>query len=115
MRKNRDRQCCPALIVRRRIKAPRKLVFKAFTRADLLAEWFTPDPAVKLDILRFEFVENGAFSFRYIMPDGRQPVVGGVLSAHRRTVRNCLLMDFGKPPDPLEGVGDACFVSIHRR
>ena len=66
------------LVVRRTIAAPRDRVFRAFGCSDTLSRWFTPSAQVSLDIMEFNFAVGGRFRFRYIMPDGRQPVVGGV-------------------------------------
>ncbi len=91
------------LVVRRQIAAPRRRVFEAFSRADLLVQWFTPTAEVGLDILAFEFREGAAFRFRYVMPDGRRPVVGGVyerIAAPEEIVVSWLW----EAPDPLQGV-----------
>lgn len=66
------------LIVRRVIAAPRDRLFKAFGSADALSQWFTPSADISLDIIAFDFTAGGRFRFRYVMPDGRRPVVGGV-------------------------------------
>ena len=66
------------LIVRRVIAAPRARIFNAFSSADALSRWFTPSADISLDIVAFDFAAGGGFRFRYIMPDGRRPVVGGV-------------------------------------
>ena len=66
------------LIVRRMIAAPRDRIFKAFSSADALSKWFTPSTDIALEIIAFDFSVGGGFRFRYIMPDGRRPVVGGV-------------------------------------
>ncbi len=91
------------LIVQRLIPAPRIRVFDAFSRADLLAQWFTPSPDISLDVLDFDFVENGAFRFRYVMPDGRRPVVGG---AYERIARpeEIVVSWLWEAPDPLQGI-----------
>lgn len=91
------------LIVRRLIPAPRSRIFEAFSRADLLARWFTPSAEISLDILDFDFVENGAFRFRYVMPDGRRPVVGG---AYERITppEEIVVSWLWEAPDPLQGI-----------
>ena len=91
------------LIVRRLIPVPRGRIFEASSRADLLARWFTPSAEISLDILDFDFVESGAFRFRYVMPDGRQPVVGGAyerIAPPEEIVVSWLL----EAPDPPQGV-----------
>lgn len=91
------------LVVRRHIQAPREQIFRAFTRADLLVQWFTPCPDITIDILRFEFAENGRFRFRYSMPDGRTPVVGGVYERIREPSELACSWIW-EAPDPLAGV-----------
>ncbi len=67
-----------SVTVRRLIKANRKRVFAAFSNAEALAQWFSPSVDVAIDVQVFEFVPKGQFRVRYTMPDGNQPVVGGV-------------------------------------
>ncbi|MCR9135911.1 MAG: SRPBCC domain-containing protein [Alphaproteobacteria bacterium] len=91
------------LIVRRTIAAPRERIFRSFSRSDLLAQWFTPTTDIVIDILDFEFAAGAAFRFRYTMPDGRQPVVGGVyesIDEPERIVMSWIWED----PDPLAGI-----------
>ncbi len=91
------------LIVRRVIAGPRDRVFEAFTRADLLSRWFTPSADIGLDIVDFRFVVGGSFRFRYGMPDGRRPVVGGVYERIARP-SEIVLSWVWEAPDPLAGV-----------
>jgi len=65
------------LIVRRTIPFPRQKLFELFSRADLLSQWFTPNTNIRLEILAFRFESGGRYRFRYWMPDGRTPTVGG--------------------------------------
>lgn len=64
--------------VTRLIHAPRVRVFEAFSSESALSQWFSPSADIPLDVEVFEFVVNGSFRLRYSMPDGTQPVVGGV-------------------------------------
>ena len=91
------------LVVRRTIAAPRPRIFEAFSRPDLLSQWFTPSADISVDILTFDFTANGRFRLRYAMPDGRQPVVGG---AFERIEPPALIVQswIWEPPDPLENV-----------
>jgi len=91
------------LIVRRTIAAPREGIFKAFSSADALSRWFTPSADILLDIMAFEFRAGGGFRFRYRMPDGRHPVVGGIyeaIEAPRRIVCTWVW----EAPDPLADI-----------
>ena len=64
--------------VTRLINAPRARVFEAFTSAQALSQWFSPNADISLAVEVFEFAVNGDFRLRYSMPDGTQPVVDGV-------------------------------------
>lgn len=63
--------------VRRMVRADKSRVFNAFSSADALAQWFTPDACISLEVTDFEFVPGGTFRLRYTMPDGTRPVAGG--------------------------------------
>ena len=67
-----------SVTIRRLVKANRKRVFAAFSSAEALAQWFSPSIDIAIDVQAFEFVPKGQFRLRYTMPDGIQPVVGGV-------------------------------------
>lgn len=91
------------LIVRRTIAAPRERIFLSFSRSDLLAQWFTPTKDIALDILEFEFALGAAFRFRYTMPDGRQPVVGGIYESIDEP-QQIVITWIWEHPDPLAGI-----------
>lgn len=64
--------------VRRLITAERSRVFRAFSTATALQQWFSPNADITVEILQFEFVVGGRYRFRYSMLDGSQPVLGGI-------------------------------------
>ena len=66
-----------SISVRRLIQARRSRVFAAFSRAEALAQWFTPGPEISVEVLAFRFVPEGGFRLRYTMPGGVRKVVGG--------------------------------------
>ena len=66
------------ITVRRVIRARRESVFDAFSKSEALTQWFSPSPDISVEVLTFEFTPEGRFRLRYTMPDGVQPVVGGV-------------------------------------
>ena len=75
------------ITVRRVIRARRESVFDAFSRAEALTQWFSPSPDISVEVLAFEFAPEGRFRLRYTMPDGVQPVVGGVYEEIKRPDR----------------------------
>lgn len=91
------------LIVRRSIPAARTRIFDAFSSAGALSQWFTPSAEVLLDILEFAFESGGRFRFRYVMPDGRKPVVGGVYELIEPPER-IVCSWIWEAPDPLAGI-----------
>lgn len=60
-----------ALVLVRRIKAPRALVWKAWTTPEHLVHWFTPDP-VKTTECRIDLRPGGEFYTKMVMPDGTE-------------------------------------------
>ncbi|MEL6962904.1 MAG: SRPBCC domain-containing protein [Pseudomonadota bacterium] len=91
------------LIVRRVIAAPRDRLFEAFGSADALSRWFTPSADVSLDVMAFDFAAGGRFRFRYVMPDGRRPVVGGIYEMIEPSTR-IICSWIWEAPDPLADV-----------
>ena len=91
------------LIVRRAITAPRTRIFEAFSRADLLTQWFTPSADISVEVLTFNFENGGRFRLRYIMPDGRRPVVGGAYELIEPPAQ-IILSWIWEAPDPLAGI-----------
>jgi len=91
------------LIVRRTIEAPRDRVFEAFSSASALIRWFTPSKNISVEALEFDFVPGGRFRLRYSMPDGRTPVVAGVIEQIERPSQ-IVLSWVWQAPDPLEGI-----------
>ena len=91
------------LVVRRTIAAPRDRLFEAFSCADTLSRWFTPSADISLDVMEFHFAVGGHFRFRYIMPDGRQSVVGGVYE-HIEPPRQIIFSWIWEAPDPLADI-----------
>nr|WP_294938125.1 SRPBCC domain-containing protein [uncultured Flavobacterium sp.] len=57
------------LIITRTFKAPKSLVFKAWSEADRLKEWWGPK-GFTTDVVNFAFVLNGIFHYSIQSPDG---------------------------------------------
>lgn len=67
--------------IRRNINAPRNTVFDAFRDPEALAQWFSPNPSIRVQVLAFDFRDGGTFRIFYHMPDGTQKGVGGIYSS----------------------------------
>jgi uncharacterized protein YndB with AHSA1/START domain len=97
--------------VRRHLAAPPASVFAAFARAEVVAQWLTPAPDVKLSVLELEFREGGRYRFAYETPDGQRMLVGGEyrhIEAPARLVFSWLI----EPPDVHAGIESQVTVSI---
>ena len=97
--------------VRRRVAAAPEQVFAAFASAEVVAQWLTPSPDVKLTVLELDFREGGRYRFTYDTPDGQHMVVGGVyrnIEAPTRLVFSWLI----EPPDIHAGIESQVTVSI---
>ena len=64
MQKNR-------LTIRRSFDAPKALVWDCYTKAELLDQWFAPEP-LKARTKSMEFREGGHWHFAMIDPDGNE-------------------------------------------
>jgi uncharacterized protein YndB with AHSA1/START domain len=64
--------------VRRHLAAAPDRVFAAFSNGQVVAQWLTPSPEVKLTVLKLDFREGGSYRFAYDAPEGRRMLVGGV-------------------------------------
>lgn len=97
--------------VRRHLAAPPERVFAAFTSAEVVGQWLTPAPEVKLTVLELDFREGGRYRFAYDGPDGQRMLVGGVyrsIEAPRCLVFSWLI----EPPDPHAGIESQVTVSM---
>lgn len=97
--------------VRRHLSAAPERVFAAFASAELVAQWLTPSPEVKLSVLEFDFREGGRYRFAYDTPEGQRMLVGGVYRKIDAPVR----LEFSwliEPPDVHAGIESQVTVAI---
>ena len=97
--------------VRRHLAASPESVFAAFANAEVVAQWLTPAPDVKLTVLELEFREGGRYRFAYDTPDGQRMLVGGQyrsIEKPSRLVFSWLI----EPPDVHAGIESQVTVSI---
>lgn len=59
------------LLVERRFKAPRQLVWDAFTKGDLLAKWFAPKPWQAITVLE-NVISGGEWRYYMLGPNGER-------------------------------------------
>jgi uncharacterized protein YndB with AHSA1/START domain len=57
------------LVITRTFNAPRKLVYKAFSEADALAQWWEPKGST-IEVKKFDFRPNGMFHYKVESPHG---------------------------------------------
>lgn len=55
--------------ITRTLDAPRELVFRMWSRPELVTRWYAPRRC-RLEVLRFDFREGGEFRYRISEPDG---------------------------------------------
>ncbi len=97
--------------VRRHLAASPERVFAAFTCAELVGQWLTPAPEVKLTVIELDFRAGGHYRFAYDTPDGQRMLVGGVyrsIEPPKRLVFSWLI----EPPDVHAGIESQVTVSI---
>lgn len=97
--------------VRRHLVATPERVFAAFASAEVVGQWLTPAPDVKLTVLELDFREGGRYRFMYDTPGGERMLVGGVyrsIEAPTRLVFSWLI----EPPDIHAGIESQVTVTI---
>lgn len=68
-----------SLECRRTYRASAARVFRALTEPAVMERWWSPDPAVQVDVLDWVLRVGGTWRFAYRFPDGRVIHVGGTL------------------------------------
>lgn len=91
------------LVVRKRVQAAPALVFRAFTEAALIEQWFCPsaDASVRVDML--EVREGGRYRFLYHFP-GKEAVAVAGRYLCVDPPRQLVFTWTWEPPDPFAGV-----------
>ena len=59
-----------AITIHQVFRHPVQQVFRAFSSADAIGQWFAPHESIKTVVTRFEFVEGGAYRMVFTLPDG---------------------------------------------
>ena len=58
------------VVAKRRYRAPRERVFRAFTDPKELARWFSPSEDIATDAIELDLRVGGAYRFGFHLPDG---------------------------------------------
>ena len=66
------------IVMTRVFDAPRKLVFEAMTKPEILVRWFSGAPGWTLDVCEFEARVGGKYRYVWKNVDGRTMGMGGV-------------------------------------
>jgi uncharacterized protein YndB with AHSA1/START domain len=61
----------PALVITRTFNAPRELVFKAWSEAERLAQWWGPK-GFKMEVAKLDLRPGGLFHYSMHTPDGHE-------------------------------------------
>lgn len=85
----------------RRFPHPVSRVYAAWIDPQQIVQWWRPYDDVTLEVVAFEFRENGNYLFRYTWPGGVFPVRGRFLTIKPE---ECLIFSWEpQPPDPDAG------------
>jgi len=77
--------------------APRELVFRAYTEADLVAQWFGPSK-YRIAMDRFEPTTGGSYRVRHIGSDGQEFAFRGVIHDLVAPERICQTFEYEGVP-----------------
>jgi uncharacterized protein YndB with AHSA1/START domain len=66
------------IVMTRDLNAPRRLVFDAFTKPDLVKRWLLGPPGWSMPVCEIDLRVGGAYRYVWLSTDGRQMGMGGV-------------------------------------
>lgn len=69
------------LVVKRSYKASVTRLFDAFADVEKFAQWFAPNPRVKLELYEYDFRSGGSYRIGFTEPGGGTATVGGTYVA----------------------------------
>src|SRR5215471_3693173 len=95
----------------RRLPAVAERVFRLFASAESVAQWLSPSPEVRLQVLEFDFREHGGYRFAYHVANAPVMHVHGqflAIDPPRRLVFSWVI----EPPDEHAGIDSEVSVSI---
>ena len=93
------------IVISRLFDAPRRLVFDAFTKPELLKRWLTGPPGWSLPVCEIDLRVGGALRYLWRGPAGEQMGMSGVFREITPPDRIVSTEKFDQPWYPGEGVG----------
>lgn len=98
--------------VRRLIKADQTRLFAAFSKAEMIEQWFSPSADITVEVLQFDFTVGGRYRFRYAMPDGSFPTLGGGFELIKSPAKLAFTWVW-EEPDPHANIPTRVSVELH--
>jgi uncharacterized protein YndB with AHSA1/START domain len=100
------------LVMKRAFAAPRKMVFDAYTKPELLRRWLGVSDGWKLDVCEVDLREGGAYRWVWRNTDGRTMGMGGVYREISAPDRLVCTEKFDQSWYEGEGLVTATFVEV---
>ena len=97
------------LVMTRSFRAPRSLVYEAFTKPDLLKRWLTGPPGWIMSVCEMDLKVGGAYRWVWRGPDGVEMGMGGVYKEIVPPERIVSTEKFDESWYPGEAVGTIVF------
>ena len=91
------------LVIRRTYRHRRDRVFRAFSRGELLEQWFSPAPDIAAKVTELRFEPGGRYRIAYLLPDGTETAVAGRY-LHIDAPRTLSFTWEWEAPDPHAGI-----------
>ena len=98
------------VLVRRRFRAARADVFRAFAEPAMLRRWFSPSPDIVTEVIEHDFRAGGRYRFGFVYPDGQRETVLGEFCEIEPPVHLAFTWSWGPtalkdiPPDRHAGI-----------
>lgn len=97
------------IVMTRAFRAPRNLVYEAFTKPDLLKRWLTGPPGWTMSVCEMDLKVGGAYRWVWLGPDGVEMGMGGVYKEIVPPERIVSTEKFDQSWYPGEAVGTIVF------
>ena len=94
-----------AIVMTRDLNAPRRLIFDAFTKPDLVKRWLLGPPGWSMPVCEIDLRVGGTYRYVWLSTDGRQMGMGGVYRAIAVPERLVATERFDEAWYPREAIG----------